>query len=545
MLILAWFAASAGWRELALPDEGRYVGVAWEMMRSGDWATPTLNGLPYFHKPPLFYWLTATSMSLFGVSEWSARLASLLAATGGTVALWAFLRRWTSAVHARAALVACLAYPLWYGGAQYANLDMLVAGCITASILLFAHTVHSLESGGAWRLALAGAWTGAALGVLAKGLIGAVLPALALIAWLLATGRTRMIARLMWWPGFVLFALIAGPWFVAMQWRHDGFLDYFFRVQHLQRFAAGGFNNVQGLWFFPALLLLASLPWLVFARWTLRVPRVRKAGAPRRSREHDIVVLMLCWLAAVVGFFSIPQSKLIGYVLPAVPPLASLLASAFIATLQRRKNEGPPGPPAGSSRRLVRPTVLWHTSAALAIVLTLGTIIFIALEPRKSTRRLAEALVAHAHDQGRPVAPVFMLGRYAFDFPLHARLRDPVTIVDAWGDPTIELHDNWRRELADAARFAPPTSAATLVPSGALPAALCAVGRAWLIGAPDAVRQWPMLAHARALPATPDTTVAWEVDSATPAIATALECPGRAAPNQGFGKPVPFTGAMR
>jgi 4-amino-4-deoxy-L-arabinose transferase-like glycosyltransferase len=73
LIVLAWVGAFAWLRSLMLPDEGRYVGVAWEMVRSGDWVTPTLNGLPYFHKPPLFYWITASSLTLFGNVEWAAR----------------------------------------------------------------------------------------------------------------------------------------------------------------------------------------------------------------------------------------------------------------------------------------------------------------------------------------------------------------------------------------------------------------------------------------------------------------------------------------
>ena len=79
-LTLCWLGFTAGLRPLLLPDEGRYVGVAWEMLRSGDWLTPTLNGLPFFHKPPLFYWITAASMSVFGLHEWAARLAPVLGA---------------------------------------------------------------------------------------------------------------------------------------------------------------------------------------------------------------------------------------------------------------------------------------------------------------------------------------------------------------------------------------------------------------------------------------------------------------------------------
>ena len=71
--LFACFAATAWMRPLMLPDEGRYVGVAWEMLRSGDWLTPTLNGLPFFHKPPLFYWLDIAAMHVFGQNEVAGR----------------------------------------------------------------------------------------------------------------------------------------------------------------------------------------------------------------------------------------------------------------------------------------------------------------------------------------------------------------------------------------------------------------------------------------------------------------------------------------
>src|SRR4051812_27566503 len=80
--VFAWLAATAWLRPLSLPDEGRYVGVALEMLWSGNWLVPTLDTLPYFHKPPLFYWVTAASLATFGINEWAARLGSLLAATG-------------------------------------------------------------------------------------------------------------------------------------------------------------------------------------------------------------------------------------------------------------------------------------------------------------------------------------------------------------------------------------------------------------------------------------------------------------------------------
>src|SRR5262247_3397072 len=105
LAVFLWFAALAWLRPLSLPDEGRYVGVALEMLASGNWLEPTLDTLPYFHKPPLFYWLTAASLATFGINTWAARLGSLLAATGGALGVYRFLWCWAGQAHARRALL--------------------------------------------------------------------------------------------------------------------------------------------------------------------------------------------------------------------------------------------------------------------------------------------------------------------------------------------------------------------------------------------------------------------------------------------------------
>src|SRR5215472_12574557 len=121
--VFAWLAAMAWLRPLSLPDEGRYVGVAWEMLRSGNWLVPTLDTLPYFHKPPLFYWLTAASLAVFGSNEWAARLPSLLAASGSGFALYLFARRFVGDAFARMTLLILATTPFFLAGAQFANLD--------------------------------------------------------------------------------------------------------------------------------------------------------------------------------------------------------------------------------------------------------------------------------------------------------------------------------------------------------------------------------------------------------------------------------------
>ncbi|MEP6790899.1 MAG: glycosyltransferase family 39 protein, partial [Ramlibacter sp.] len=131
--LLLWLGCTGWLRPLTLPDEGRYASVAWGMLSSGDWLTPALNGLPFFHKPPLFYWITAASLGLFGMNEWAARLASLFGAVAACASIWLLVRRWATPAAGRWTVLALAAQPLFFMGAQFANLDMLLAGCVTAT----------------------------------------------------------------------------------------------------------------------------------------------------------------------------------------------------------------------------------------------------------------------------------------------------------------------------------------------------------------------------------------------------------------------------
>jgi len=507
-LILIWLAATAWARPLLLPDEGRYVGVAWEMLRSGDWLVPTLNGLPFLHKPPLFYWITAVSMALFGDNAWAARAAPLLGAWLSAVALYLFVRRWAGERHARVTVLALLAQPLFYIGGQFANLDMLVAGCITATIVLLAHAALCRERGLPHDDALLAAYALAALGVLAKGLIGVALPALVVLAWLVTLRRWHLLRSLLSLRGAALFSIVTAPWFVLMQRAFPGFLHYFLFEQQVRRFAGSGFNNVQPVWFYPAVLLLFTLPWLPWLH------RLLLRGVPAASKPSPLRRLMWLWIAVVVLFFSLPQSKLIGYVLPAVPPLAFLFAEGLLA----------PGVPSVRARRL------WWTSAALASAASLAAIAIFAIDPQRSTRELAAALEAgHAAHE-----PVFMLGRYAYDLPFYARLTEPVSVVEDWQRPEAREHDDWRKELLDAAQFAGAGRAASiLIEPAALPVALCRSLVSWVIGPAGASATYPYLAQAVRVATRRGNTV-WRLDAARPAVARALGCAvePRAAPNE-------------
>lgn len=482
LLAFAWLGATAWVRPLALPDEGRYVSVAWEMIRSGNWLVPTLDGLPYFHKPPLFYWLTAAALSVSDSTRLAARVAPWIGACLACGSLFLFARRWAGPALARASLIALATAPLFYFSAQYANLDMLVAGCITATVLAFAHAALLDPSEPGRRRSLVLAYALCALGVLAKGLIGIVLPGMVLVLWLAWERRWRAMVRLLWLPGIAVFLVIAAPWFVLMQQRFEGFSHYFFIVQHFQRFSQATFNNPQPFWFYPAVLLVLSLPWTV---WLLGSGALSWRG---ESQPAMLRRLMLVWLASITVFFSLPHSKLVGYILPVVAPMLYLAADAGLARGRQR----------------------WCQPLAIgAAVLCLAALVALTVKADRSQAQFGALL----RERMKPGDTVISLEDYRFAIPFEARLREPMVVVSDWSPQAVASRDNWRKELADAAVFAPRQD--WLITASQLPARLCASPTAWLIGTDDLAGKYPWLAHAERV-ATSRRVVLWRLDGASP-----------------------------
>ncbi len=435
-----------------LPDEGRYTLVAWEMLH-GDALVPTLHGVPFFHKPPLMYWLDMAALQLFGINTFAARAAPALGAWLMGAALYLDLRARVGPRVAAIALALLATTPFFFIGGQYANHDMLVAGCITLAIVCAVRAVDA-DARGALRWTLA-AWCAAACAVLAKGLIGVALPALVLLPWLLVQRRWRGVVRLLHPAALVAFVLVAAPWFVLVQTRYPGFFDYFFVEQHFRRYAQAGFNNAQPAWFFVAMLPLLMLPWSLWglgALWSLL--RRRYVAAPTAGSP---VSLYGWWAAAVVLFFSLPESKLVGYVLPALAPLAGLLA----LTVAR-----------GRAWRIVLPM------AALACLAIAGTL---AWKAPGSHRDIGLALGQHL----QPGERVVFADNPFFDVPFYARLVAPPIMLSNWDDRAIPRRDDWRKELLDASRFDPAGAALRLWPMARAAQLLCAEGTVWFVAAPE------------------------------------------------------------
>jgi 4-amino-4-deoxy-L-arabinose transferase-like glycosyltransferase len=481
-----WFAATSGLRALSLPDEGRYVGVAWEMLRAHRWLIPTLDGLPYFHKPPLFYWLDAAAMAVFGASEWAVRLPSALAACAATIGLFLFLRRWCDRTVAGAAALVLATCPGFFAAAQFANHDMLVAAWITCAILFGADAILREQAGMGFRASLAGAFACAALGILTKGLIGGVLPGLVIATWLLVRGRAPTLRLIAWHWSWWLLCLITLPWFALVEARYPGFAQYFFIEQQYQRFVGTGFNNVKPWWFYLPVLAAMTFPWCLvpLTAW------IRRQPARLRTRSN-VDALMASWLVVVLVFFSVPQSKLIGYAIPALPP-----AAFFVARFCRNLPQG------------WRRWPFLQTTASLSVVLC----VVLAFGVSRFGPHFERDQLRHLQQEIQPADELLMFDRYVFDAAFYLQLGRPVHVAADWDTVRRIGTDGWRKELADAARFDADAGAERLLALSDVPAWLCAIRtRTWILMDPRTAEHQSWLTDATPVSVGPNGGV-WRID---------------------------------
>ncbi|MEO7253554.1 MAG: glycosyltransferase family 39 protein [Casimicrobium sp.] len=335
--VVAWFG-TLELRGLFIPDEGRYAEIPREMVATGDWVTPRVNNIKFFEKPPLQYWLTAMSLSVFGDDEWSARLpAALLGflavlATGFTArVLWGK----DGAVATAVVLASSWAF---YLCSQYLTVDMSLTAFLTLALCSFLLAQRSSDNSvdRAGRLWMFIAWISCALAVLSKGLIGIVLPALTLIFYSVIARDKAIWRRLEIVRGSVLFLIIAAPWFVLVQHRNAEFFDLFFIREHFQRFASNRSERYGPWWYYAPILLVGAMPWLpgIIYQSCNRDVSVQPDTADSHFANAASIrptiqafrpdVFCIAWIAAIVVFFSLSHSKLPAYVMPVFPALALL-----------------------------------------------------------------------------------------------------------------------------------------------------------------------------------------------------------------------------
>ena len=314
-----WFVSLAT-RSLIHPDEGRYAVLALEMARGGDWVTPRLNGLLYFEKPALQYWIGALSFQCFGITEFAARLWPGLAGflTVSTVGLTA-ARLWGRQAGVQAFGIA--GSTTWIVvNAHFLTLDAGLTFFLTLALCAVLLAECGELSAPARRRCMWLAWAAMAGAALSKGLVGIVIPGCVLVLaslWLRDAGlwrRTRPVA------GVVIFLAIAAPWFVLVSLRNPGFAEFFFIHEHFARYLTHAHHREGAWWYYLPLLLAGLLPWTSALPW---VARRTPAAGPADIKARG---LLLSWCAFVLVFFSLSGSKLPSYILPMFPALALLIA---------------------------------------------------------------------------------------------------------------------------------------------------------------------------------------------------------------------------
>ena len=317
LLALLYVCLFSGLGALGLvgPDEPRYAAIARAMSETHDWITPRLWGTPWFEKPVLYYWTAGIAMRLFGVSEFAARLPSALAALLAVAAIkWTALRSYGVG----AAWYSILMLPTsvaMIGFARAASPDMLFAGLLTAAMAVASEMLQKPRPGPILHIAF-GFFLGAA--VLAKGPAAIVLAGGATLLWAALTRQWRAPFRFLHPLIIVVFCATALPWYVLCALRNPDFLRVFIWQHNFQRYLTPIFEHRQPFWFYGPILLFAIFPWILFLLTS--VPDLWKS-VKRKSFFDSPDVFFFSWAAFPILFFSVSQSKLPGYILPAIPPI--------------------------------------------------------------------------------------------------------------------------------------------------------------------------------------------------------------------------------
>jgi 4-amino-4-deoxy-L-arabinose transferase-like glycosyltransferase len=322
------------------PDEPRYAWIARDMVESGDWITPRLYGKPWFEKPVLYYWAAALNFKLFGISEVSARLPSAFAALMATLAIaWLALRiygPWT----ARWLLLLLPTTVGMIGFSHAAATDMPFAAALTVA-MVFAAVILGLTRNPQspptrqtpWvAMIFLGFFLG--LATLAKGPASIVLSGGGVLLWAAFTKRWRDAFRCLHPVAIASFCLTTLPWYILCSRRNPDFFRVFIIEHNFKRYLTPEFQHIQPFWFYVPILLVAFAPWTLALIWSV-VPGVPRTWS--QPRPSDANLLLLCWAIFCLLFFSISKSKLPGYILPAIPAIALLLAHSYVHLVPRSK----------------------------------------------------------------------------------------------------------------------------------------------------------------------------------------------------------------
>ncbi len=342
LLLLALFVCiyllPLGVRPLMEPDETRYGEVPREMIAAGDWIAPHLNGLRYFEKPPLGYWLNGVSILAFGENAFAIRLPSALSVALSAILIMLLIRRacppdeiWAGPL-AGLILLTCLEVT---AVGTFSVLDSMLAAALTMTMACFFLASGAERGSSRQRWLLIGAGISCGLAFLIKGFLALVVPALSMGAYLVWQRRWRDLIGLAWLP-LIIATLTILPWSLAIHSREPDFWNYFFWHEHVQRFLGGSkAQHSEPFWSFVVAATTMFLPW------TFMLPAaglgLQRATQPNDTRQ--LIRFCLAWFWLPFLFFSLSSGKLLTYILPCFPPFAILLSLGLLAALRSGRRQ--------------------------------------------------------------------------------------------------------------------------------------------------------------------------------------------------------------
>ena len=319
-LFVALYLLPLGQRPLQSPDEVRYAEISREMLVSGNWIVPHLNGVRYFEKPVLGYWLNAASLAALGDTAVAIRLPVALATALTALILFGLGRRYLGTESAWLTVGIFLTTFMVAGLGTFALLDAFLALFLTAALAAYYRAIETIAARKRLLyLALCGAACAGAF--LVKGFLALAIPVIVAAPFLAARREWRTLLVTPWLPIVVAAALIT-PWALLVYRAEPDFWHYFFWVEHVQRFAGEHPQHEQPFWYYAAYLPLIAWPWIALLPAAL-------IGLARSGGHGRFLWFVATWAAVPFVFFSLSKGKLPTYLLPCLGPLSLLLAAGL------------------------------------------------------------------------------------------------------------------------------------------------------------------------------------------------------------------------
>jgi 4-amino-4-deoxy-L-arabinose transferase-like glycosyltransferase len=314
------FFIALGARDLWNPNEPIYGRAVVEMAERDEWTTPTVNGQVFAEKPILYFWLARASSIMMGeISELSLRIPSALGGVASVLLTYLIVLPYAGRRRAliTAALLATLCQVFW--ASRSVQMDILVLVTTLGALIPLTRMLD-------FRMRPARAWilTGIAAGVgfIAKGPVTWILPGLVILFYALSQRKLHLLFGRWIAAGAVVATLVGAPWYLALWLSQDtGFLHEVLIRQNFSRFVQA-WDHHNPWWYYFTYL------WVDYAPWSWLLPAAL-LNRPDSEGERSLERMSWIWIAAIVIFFSLSESKRAPYILPIAPAVAVLAASVI------------------------------------------------------------------------------------------------------------------------------------------------------------------------------------------------------------------------